>query len=161
MGTHVTFVRSVNMDSWKPEQLQVMKLGGNENAEAFFKANGWSNIRSGKTEDKYASRAAKLYRVHLEREVAAAAAGKSAPDPLSAPTLANQCSVTSTGSPAPLTSAWVDLREERAALDEESAKAWMPALVDVVGADLELTPADVEQLVTKIRVAKRALQEGI
>ena len=45
-------------------------------------------------------------------------------------------------------------------VDEEAAKGWMPALIDVVGADLDLQPKDVDMLATKIRVAKRALQDG-
>jgi len=45
-------------------------------------------------------------------------------------------------------------------IDEEAAKAWMPALIDVVGADLDLSPQDIDQLAAKMRIAKRALQDG-
>jgi nucleolar MIF4G domain-containing protein 1 len=45
--------------------------------------------------------------------------------------------------------------------DEEAAGLWMPPLFDVVAKDLDLTPADVERLPTKIAVAKRALRDGV
>ena len=30
LGVHISFVRSLTMDVWKPEQLRAMELGGNE-----------------------------------------------------------------------------------------------------------------------------------
>jgi len=149
------------MDSWKQTQLQVMKSGGNEAAEAFFKANGWSNVRSGKTEDKYASRAAKLYRAHLEKAVAKAlgegSAATGAPDPLSAPPMTAQSSVTSTGSPAPLSSAWVDLQAEKRTLDAESAKAQASTSVPVhMQAPVEVAPRAQPEARGSLSVAQMA-----
>lgn len=40
MGVHITFVRSVELDEWTPEQLKTMQLGGNGNAASFFRNNG-------------------------------------------------------------------------------------------------------------------------
>ena len=62
------FVRSADMDSWKPEHLIAMKLGGNAKALKFFKGHGWG------AEDtdcvaKYNSRAAKMYHKALYRQV--------------------------------------------------------------------------------------------
>jgi len=38
MGTHITFVRSTTMDKWTDEQIEKMKLGGNNNCKSFFEA---------------------------------------------------------------------------------------------------------------------------
>ena len=70
LGVHVSFVRSTNMDTWTQEQLTTMKLGGNGRARLFFKQHGWDGTVE-KTEEKYSSRAAVLYRQQLARETAA------------------------------------------------------------------------------------------
>lgn len=62
-----SFFRSTNLDSWSPEQLKMMVYGGNCRAQAFFKQHGWSD--GGKTEAKYTSRAAELYKQILAKEV--------------------------------------------------------------------------------------------
>ncbi|CAL5441475.1 unnamed protein product [Camellia sinensis] len=72
LGVHVSFVRSTNLDSWTPEQLKMMSLGGNNRAQAFFKQHGWTG--GGKIEAKYTSRAAELYRQILTKEVAKSSA---------------------------------------------------------------------------------------
>ncbi|ESQ52133.1 hypothetical protein EUTSA_v10016748mg [Eutrema salsugineum] len=68
LGVHISFVRSTNLDSWSPEQLKMMVYGGNCRAQVFFKQHGWSG--AGKTEAKYTSRAAELYKQTLAKEVA-------------------------------------------------------------------------------------------
>jgi len=68
LGVHISFVRSVNLDSWTPEQLKVMSFGGNGRGHTFFKQHGWND--EGKIESKYTSRAAELYRQLLAKEVA-------------------------------------------------------------------------------------------
>ncbi|CAM9749195.1 unnamed protein product [Phaeothamnion confervicola] len=68
MGVHVTFVRSVELDKWKPSELAAMACGGNKNASAFFRAHGVSDM--GKTEQKYHSRAAEMYKAQLKRQIA-------------------------------------------------------------------------------------------
>ncbi|KAL7713951.1 Arf GTPase-activating protein [Entamoeba marina] len=35
-GVHISFVRSINLDSFKPNQLVMMKLGGNKRAKEYF-----------------------------------------------------------------------------------------------------------------------------
>ena len=40
LGVHISFVRSVTMDQFKPEEMKAMELGGNENAKLFFEAEG-------------------------------------------------------------------------------------------------------------------------
>ncbi|XP_042452084.1 probable ADP-ribosylation factor GTPase-activating protein AGD8 [Zingiber officinale] len=67
LGVHVSFVRSTNLDSWTPEQLKTMVFGGNNRAQVFFKQHGWAD--GGKTDAKYTSRAAELYKQILSKEV--------------------------------------------------------------------------------------------
>ena len=37
LGVHISFVRSVSMDSWNEKQIQKMRLGGNDTLNAFLK----------------------------------------------------------------------------------------------------------------------------
>ncbi|XP_074585111.1 putative ADP-ribosylation factor GTPase-activating protein AGD8 isoform X2 [Curcuma longa] len=67
LGVHISFVRSTNLDSWTPEQLKTMVFGGNNRAQVFFKQHGWTD--GGKTDAKYTSRAAELYKQILSKEV--------------------------------------------------------------------------------------------
>eukprot|EP00210_Caulerpa_lentillifera_P002297 g2206.t2 len=69
LGVHKSFVRSTTLDQWTDRQLLFMRVGGNANARQFFKKHGWAENSVDKFEAKYASRAAKLYRNHLEKEV--------------------------------------------------------------------------------------------
>jgi len=43
MGTHITFVRSINMDRWKAKEIKIMELGGNKKAHAFYAKNNMFN----------------------------------------------------------------------------------------------------------------------
>ncbi|RZC48158.1 hypothetical protein C5167_041097 [Papaver somniferum] len=67
LGVHISFVRSTNLDSWTPEQLKMMSFGGNGRALTFFKQHGWTDGE--KSETKYKSRAAELYKQLLSKEV--------------------------------------------------------------------------------------------
>lgn len=40
LGVHISFVRSVTMDQFKPEEMRMMELGGNKNAKDYFVAEG-------------------------------------------------------------------------------------------------------------------------
>jgi len=93
LGVHISFVKSTGLDRWTPDQILNMVAGGNGRAEAFFKKFGWSETQaSDRQTEKYDSRAAKLYRVHLDKEKlkhanAIAALGVSPPiQPQQAPT---------------------------------------------------------------------------
>ncbi|KVH89677.1 Arf GTPase activating protein [Cynara cardunculus var. scolymus] len=77
LGVHISFVRSTNLDSWSPEQLKMMWLGGNNRAQVFFKQHGWND--GGRIDAKYTSRAAQLYKHLLAKEVARLSAEASLP----------------------------------------------------------------------------------
>ncbi|KXZ53030.1 hypothetical protein GPECTOR_8g397 [Gonium pectorale] len=58
LGVHISFVRSVTMDSWSADQLKKMQCGGNGKVNAFLKQYGVEKHTDIK--DKYNSRAAEV-----------------------------------------------------------------------------------------------------
>jgi len=66
LGVHISFVRSITMDQFKPEELRLMEVGGNEKAQKFFRANGIDDNVS--IVDKYNSTVAEDYREKLAAE---------------------------------------------------------------------------------------------
>lgn len=40
LGVHISFVRSITMDQFKPEETLRMEIGGNDNCKAYFEENG-------------------------------------------------------------------------------------------------------------------------
>lgn len=77
LGVHITFVRSIAMDSWTPAQLKLMKAGGNDACNKYLHSKGVSKTASIK--EKYESQAAALYKEVLK----ARAEGR--PEPTSLP----------------------------------------------------------------------------
>ncbi|KAI5280437.1 ADP-ribosylation factor GTPase activating protein, ER-Golgi transport [Ascosphaera acerosa] len=68
LGVHISFVRSTNLDQWTWDQLRLMKVGGNEAATIYFKANGGSAALASKdVKSKYTSAAAVKYKEELKR----------------------------------------------------------------------------------------------
>jgi len=68
MGTHVSFVRSVQMDSWSDKQLKKMYTGGNDQCAAFLKKHGIASDCS-ELREKYDSPAAHLYQKVLSARI--------------------------------------------------------------------------------------------
>lgn len=76
LGVHISFVRSVDLDKWKPTQLKLMQLGGNRRLRDFFRQHGIPDDMP--IEQKYDTRAAEWYRLHLR----ALAEDTALPEPL-------------------------------------------------------------------------------
>ncbi len=45
LGVHLSFVRSVDLDEWTPQQVLTMRLGGNLNAGQFFRRHGCGGVK--------------------------------------------------------------------------------------------------------------------
>lgn len=62
LGSHLSFIRSTNLDQWSWPELRTMKVGGNESATKFFQSNGGSALLQSKdTRAKFGSAVAKKY----------------------------------------------------------------------------------------------------
>lgn len=73
LGVHISFVRSIAMDSWSESQLEIMKNGGNDKCNAYLKANGVSPTKyttneavNGGIKKKYDNDVAMLYKLKLK-----------------------------------------------------------------------------------------------
>lgn len=62
LGVHISFVRSISMDTWTPKQLHMMVVGGNEELKNFFE---FYSINSFDIYKKYRTKAAYYYREML------------------------------------------------------------------------------------------------
>lgn len=77
LGVHISFVRSIAMDSWTPDQIALMKAGGNAKCNAYLTSKGINP--STPIRQKYDSGPASLYKEVLKARVQ----GK--PEPTSLP----------------------------------------------------------------------------
>ncbi|KAL7511793.1 hypothetical protein ACHAXN_008735 [Cyclotella atomus] len=77
LGVHISFVRSIAMDSWTPQQLSLMKLGGNQNCQSYLSSKGI--LPSTPIKAKYESDVAQLYKEILK------ARSEGRPEPTSLP----------------------------------------------------------------------------
>lgn len=66
LGVHISFVRSITMDSWSPGQLNMMKIGGNKRFKDFIGSYSFSSDVS--IPIKYYSKAAEYYRELIKSE---------------------------------------------------------------------------------------------
>ncbi|KAJ7044646.1 ArfGap-domain-containing protein [Mycena alexandri] len=89
-GVHISFVRSISMDTWQPDQLKRMQIGGNTAFKTFMTAyspaeqGGYKATNS--PHDIYHCWAASQYREKLDAEIAGKPWAQSAPPP---PSLSN------------------------------------------------------------------------
>eukprot|EP00526_Cylindrotheca_closterium_P011971 CAMPEP_0113637498 /NCGR_PEP_ID=MMETSP0017_2-20120614/19631_1 /TAXON_ID=2856 /ORGANISM="Cylindrotheca closterium" /LENGTH=472 /DNA_ID=CAMNT_0000548535 /DNA_START=82 /DNA_END=1500 /DNA_ORIENTATION=+ /assembly_acc=CAM_ASM_000147 len=77
LGVHISFVRSIRMDSWAPKQLDLMRAGGNDKLNAYLKT---KNIqKTTPIKQKYENDHAQLYKEILKARV------EGRPEPTSLP----------------------------------------------------------------------------
>lgn len=67
LGVHISFVRSVSMDSWSDKQIQMMRLGGNDKCNAFLLEHGVHKTMQ--IQQKYNTPAALLYKDRISAAV--------------------------------------------------------------------------------------------
>lgn len=67
LGVHLSFVRSVTMDQFKPEELALMEHGGNQKAREYFESHGIDPAHVS-IKDKYSSTVAEDWREKLAAE---------------------------------------------------------------------------------------------
>ncbi|PSC73844.1 ADP-ribosylation factor GTPase-activating AGD7-like [Micractinium conductrix] len=67
LGVHISFVRSVTMDAWNPDQLRRMQLGGNDKLNKFLAQYGVQ--KATEIREKYNSKAAEYFREKLRADV--------------------------------------------------------------------------------------------
>jgi ADP-ribosylation factor GTPase-activating protein 1 len=87
LGVHISFVRSIAMDSWTPAQLKIMKAGGNDSCNSFLHARGVS--KQATIQEKYNSDAAALYKEVLKARAEGRPEPTSLPPPSSTKTTRN------------------------------------------------------------------------
>ncbi|ESS64077.1 putative ADP-ribosylation factor GTPase activating protein [Trypanosoma cruzi] len=80
MGVHISFIRSADLDSWRPEEALRMALGGNAAAREFFKQHGCNDSKM-----RYTSPAAQLYRRRIDRLMAEYMGGRRMEPPAEGP----------------------------------------------------------------------------
>ncbi|KIL70276.1 hypothetical protein M378DRAFT_156370 [Amanita muscaria Koide BX008] len=120
-GVHVSFVRSVSMDTWQDEQIKRMQLGGNALFQEFMQS--YTPVEQGgykdgmSAYDKYHCWAATQYREKLD----ALLAGK---DWAPSPPLASEPIHSRSGSPAPTQG----LRKSRASTRNVPSRSGSPAI---------------------------------
>jgi len=67
LGVHISFVRSVAMDSWTEKQIKIMRTGGNDKFNSFLRQ--YKVEKNTQIPKKYASPAASLFKDRLLAEV--------------------------------------------------------------------------------------------
>eukprot|EP01031_Cornospumella_fuschlensis_P029584 gene29584-35713_t len=114
LGVHISFVRSVSMDSWTEKQINMMRTGGNDKCIAFLQS--YNVAKNTPINVKYNTPAAHLYRDRLNAEV------NGLPLPTELPKLSPSQSASSTpGSSGKHTKNPTDMTEEekQAWIDEQ------------------------------------------
>ncbi|KAI0692262.1 hypothetical protein BC835DRAFT_1278001 [Cytidiella melzeri] len=122
-GVHISFVRSVSMDTWQEEQIKRMQLGGNKPFKDFMES--YPAAQGGYTEgmnayETYHSWAATQYREKLDADIA----GKNWS--MSSPPADRQAFANPLGAPGRPTSAQ-GLRKSRASARTTTARSGSPA----------------------------------
>jgi len=92
LGVHISFVRSIAMDSWTEKQLKIMKAGGNKKCNDYIKSKGIDP--KSPIKPKYESDSAQLYKEILKARV------EGRPEPTSLPPPRNKRMAAPSSAPA-------------------------------------------------------------
>mmetsp|Transcript_14596 Transcript_14596/g.30189 ORF Transcript_14596/g.30189 Transcript_14596/m.30189 type:complete len:497 (+) Transcript_14596:220-1710(+) len=92
LGVHISFVRSIAMDSWTDKQMKLMKAGGNKKCNDYLKSKGIAPNTPVKA--KYESDVAQLYKECLKARV------EGRPEPTSLPPPKNKRAAAPASAPA-------------------------------------------------------------
>ena len=65
LGVHISFVRSLSMDTWSEKQLKLMSIGGNKKLHEYFQN---YDLNDESVQTRYKTKAADFYRVQLRTE---------------------------------------------------------------------------------------------
>ena len=68
LGVHVSFVRSITMDSWTRRQLEMMREGGNEKFNSYLRKKAGIDMTFAPAREKYTSKWAEKYREKLKNK---------------------------------------------------------------------------------------------
>ena len=66
LGVHLSFVRSVTMDSWTDKQIRAMRAGGNKKMNDFLEKHGVPKMKASQIREKYDNDVAEHYRDIIE-----------------------------------------------------------------------------------------------
>ena len=99
LGVHVSFVRSVTMDSWSDKQLTCMKAGGNAKLHAWLKGRGVA-LDGMSIPERYHLPEAELYRERLRAQVEGRELPTELPKRAAAPAAAGRASSAGGSAPA-------------------------------------------------------------
>ena len=67
-GVHVSFVQSVKLDKWSPQNVLKMVVGGNAKAKAFFRQHGYDGKVETDTLARYSGAVGKRYKKLIEQQ---------------------------------------------------------------------------------------------
>lgn len=79
-GVHISYVRSVEMDKFYPDQLVQMACGGNSKAWNFFQGFGMGKLSDGGRKVDYSSKMALKYKADLDKLMKATCAAMDVPE---------------------------------------------------------------------------------
>lgn len=131
MGVHISFVRSSDLDTWRPDEALRMAYGGNGAARDYFRAHGATDAKN-----RYTSPAAQLYKRHLDKLVNGELTSSGSMMMMAART-ESTASFGSSSNPSPSTSPIIvthDIVAPKTPTDQTEAEANKPQVVAISSA---------------------------
>ncbi|EFJ51840.1 hypothetical protein VOLCADRAFT_103335 [Volvox carteri f. nagariensis] len=159
LGVHISFVRSVTMDSWSPEQLKKMQLGGNAKLNAFLKQYGVD--KSTDIKEKYNTRAAEFYREKLRASVEGREYTPPPPSEVGAPVPAARTAIPKAPATNRKDDAWGDWGDQAADGGASAASSGFTSRSEYTRAQLEASAAGKESYFARKMQENASRPEGV